>query len=194
MPSTSWVALTPRAKSSSARVTAPASPSPTTAWKVAPTSSARVRMRSTEPTGPAVRPSPRKEDLDDVGERVRVLERVRGVGVEDPAPVGAQLLDRLLRRGRSQGKCVGRTVHTGDLDARAQRLHDPAGDEHDRGHRGERDHDPDGAAGPLRRDSSRVNGCQDRAPRYPSTSRQQGLSRVTPRAVLVRCRRPRARR
>ena len=36
------------------------------------------------------------EDLDQVGPRVGVLERVRGVRVVEPTAVGAQLLDRLL--------------------------------------------------------------------------------------------------
>ncbi len=42
-------------------------------------------------------------DLDQVGDRVRVLEGVGGVGVEDAAAVGAELLDRLLAGGGEQG-------------------------------------------------------------------------------------------
>jgi hypothetical protein len=36
-------------------------------------------------------------DLEPVGERVGVFERVGGVGIEEPAAVGTQVLDRLLR-------------------------------------------------------------------------------------------------
>ena len=39
----------------------------------------------------------------EVGEPVGVLERVRGVGVEEAAAVGAELLDRLLRGDRAAG-------------------------------------------------------------------------------------------
>ncbi len=55
VPSTSWVASTPRAKSSSAAGTS----SPTTVWKDAPTSSASLRSPASAPTGAPTRPSPR---------------------------------------------------------------------------------------------------------------------------------------
>jgi len=40
-----------------------------------------------------------RDDLDEVGPGVGILERVGGVGVEDPAAVSAELLDRLLAGG-----------------------------------------------------------------------------------------------
>ena len=52
-----------------------------------------------------------------VGQRGRVLERVRGVGVEDAAAVRAQLLDRLLRGGRGQRDRRRAAVDAGDVDA-----------------------------------------------------------------------------
>ena len=44
-----------------------------------------------------------QEDLEQVGQRVRVLERVGGVGVVEAAAVGAELLDRLLAGDRAAG-------------------------------------------------------------------------------------------
>ena len=45
-----------------------------------------------------------REDLQQVGERRGVLERMRRVGVEEAAAVGAELLDRLLGRDRALGR------------------------------------------------------------------------------------------
>ena len=53
-----------------------------------------------------------------VGERRRVLERVRGVGVVEAAAVGAELLDRLLAGHRAAGEV---------LAAAGQRVHRPGG-------------------------------------------------------------------
>ncbi len=44
-----------------------------------------------------------QEDLDPVGPRVRILERVRRVHVVEPAAVGAEVLDRFLARHRAAG-------------------------------------------------------------------------------------------
>ena len=43
-----------------------------------------------------------RQHLQEIGERRGVLERVRRVGVEEAAAVGAQFLDRLLRSDRPQ--------------------------------------------------------------------------------------------
>ena len=59
VPSTSWVAFAPRAKSSSAVVTASAPLSPTTVWNDAPTSSARRRSVAVAVTDAPASPSPR---------------------------------------------------------------------------------------------------------------------------------------
>ena len=45
-----------------------------------------------------------QEHLEQVGERRRVLERVRRVGVDEAAAVGAQLLDHLLGGDRARGR------------------------------------------------------------------------------------------
>ena len=68
------------------------------------------RDHDAERAGQADRDDQQQEDLEQVGPGVRVLERVRGVGVEDPAAVGAQLLDRLLagRRGQRDRRLADR--------------------------------------------------------------------------------------
>ena len=47
-------------------------------------------------------------DLQEVRQRRRVLQRVRRVDVEEPASVGAELLDRHLRGRRADGDPLGR--------------------------------------------------------------------------------------
>ena len=44
-----------------------------------------------------------RHDLEQIGERRRILERVRRVGVEEAAAIGAEHLDGNLRRDRSDG-------------------------------------------------------------------------------------------
>ncbi len=80
-------------------------------------------------------------DLDQVGDRVRILERVRGVGVEQPAAVGAELLDRLLAGGgverdgllgafQGRGRCVGRQGLGFTQRDKGQGDHDRQGQQH----------------------------------------------------------------
>ena len=84
--------------------------------------------------------------LEEVRERRGVLERVRGVRVDDPAAVGAELLDRLLRGDRAQEDglraafeaCRGRGAGNG--------LRHALPDEHER--RDERDREQDVEGGP----------------------------------------------
>ena len=56
-----------------------------------------------------------QQELEEVAERGRVLERVSAVGVEEAAAVGAQLLDGLLRGDRPQGQELLRALEGGDL-------------------------------------------------------------------------------
>ena len=71
------------------------------------------RMARPWRTSPTMRPKAKTErdgddeqrpDLEDVGPGVRVLERMRGIGVEEAAAVGAELLDRLLARHRADAR------------------------------------------------------------------------------------------
>jgi hypothetical protein len=41
--------------------------------------------------------------LDEIGHGARMLEGMRGIGVEDATAIGAELLDRLLARHREEG-------------------------------------------------------------------------------------------
>ncbi len=71
----------------------------------------------------------------------RVRERVRGVDVEEVAPVRSQLLDRLHARVRAAGDLLRRAgdrVHVGEA---VGVLDDAGGEEHDREHEGERQED-----------------------------------------------------
>ena len=55
--------------------------------------------------------------LDKIGERRRIFQRVRGVGIEEPAPVGTQLFNRDLGCDRTHRDGLGGNgliVCTGD--------------------------------------------------------------------------------
>jgi len=62
------------------------------------------------------------DHLDQVGERRRVLERVRRVGVEEAAAVGAQHLDCLLRGDRAEREGLLGAFQRGRIDIGTQRL------------------------------------------------------------------------
>ena len=88
-----------------------------------------------------------QEDLDPVGPAVRVLERVRGVGVVETAAVGAEFLDDLLAGDRSAGDGLlpaGQRVD--DLVVQVEVLDRAAGDQDDRRNHRERQQDSNGAA------------------------------------------------
>ena len=85
-----------------------------------------------------------RDDLEEVGEAGRVLERVRRVRVRDPAAVRPELLDRLLA-------CDGRPIDRlrRSLDGRrvggaGQRLDDALAHEHERDDAREREEDAHG--------------------------------------------------
>ena len=63
-------------------------------WRVSPTILPKVYVN-------AARNYEDQEHRQQVAERSRVLERMRGVGVEEASPIGAQLLDGFLRSYRS---------------------------------------------------------------------------------------------
>jgi hypothetical protein len=81
-------------------------------------------------------------DLEDVGDRVRVLERMGGVGVVEAAAVGAELLDGDLRRNRSARHGLGdRAVDSRGDGAATEVLHQALRDEHEGEHETERQED-----------------------------------------------------
>ena len=78
------------------------------------------------------------EDLEGVREPVGILERMRGVGVEESSAVGAEILDGLHRGDRTlrdRLEAVGERVHD---RVPAEVLDCPVGDEHQRDHRADR--------------------------------------------------------
>ena len=92
-----------------------------------------------------------RQQLEEIRQRRRVLERVRGIDVEEAAAVGAELLDGDLRGdGTDRDDLLGqrglRRLHHRGLRGRTERLHDPLGDEDEREGEGERQQDVDGRA------------------------------------------------
>ncbi len=73
-----------------------------------------------------------QEDLEQVGPRVGVLERVGGVGVEEAAAVGAQLLDGLLRGDRAALHDLVAARDGGDRRRLGEVLDHPTDEQHDR--------------------------------------------------------------
>ena len=60
---------------------------------------------------------------------------MRGIGVEEPAPIGAELLDRLLACDRAEGDGLTRTLECRRVDVASQGLR------HSQRHEGERQDD-----------------------------------------------------
>ena len=87
-----------------------------------------------------------REHLEPVRERCRVLERVGGVGVEEAAAVGAQLLDPLLRGDRAVGDRLLRALERRDRLRAVPRLRDALPDEDERADDGDRQQDVQDAA------------------------------------------------
>jgi hypothetical protein len=63
-----------------------------------------------------------QDNLEEVRQRGRILERMRRVGVEEPAAVGAEHLDRDLRGDRADRDGLLGTLKRRRLDIRAERL------------------------------------------------------------------------
>ena len=82
-----------------------------------------------------------QHDLDQVGERRRVLEGMRGVGVEEAAAIGAEHLDGLLGGDRALGDRLLGAFERGRLDIGAEVLRHALPDEE------QRDDDARSAAG-----------------------------------------------
>ena len=71
-------------------------------------------------------------DLEEIGPGVRVLKRMSGIGVEEAAAVGAELLDDLLARHRSDRDRLFRAFERGRVDRAGKRLRHAQGDEDER--------------------------------------------------------------
>ena len=71
---------------------------------------AAVADHHAERVGKRERDQQDRDDLHEVRQRGRILEGMRGIGVEKAAAVGTELLDGFLRcdRAHGQGLCLGR--------------------------------------------------------------------------------------
>ncbi|CCK01647.1 Trichohyalin [Cronobacter sakazakii 701] len=75
---------------------------------------ARVAHRIAKGEAERCRDQENSQHLHDIGERGRVLKGVRGVGVKEAAAVGAEHLDRLLRRHRPHRQHLPRAFQRGE--------------------------------------------------------------------------------
>ncbi len=82
-------------------------------------------------------------DLEEVRPAGRVLERVRGVRIEEPAAVRAELLDDLLRGNRSARQVLGVAGERRDLGEAVEVLHHAARDQYDRADDRDREQQPE---------------------------------------------------
>src|SRR6266508_3876105 len=87
--------------------------------------------------------------LDEVVERRGVLERVRRVHVEEPAAVGAQLLDGDLARRRAAGDQLGRTLQCGHRGVTVEVLDHALAHEPEREQERHRQQDPHHGSGEV---------------------------------------------
>ena len=96
--------------------------------------------------------APMREDrhhLDEVGDRVGVLERMRGVGVEEAAAIGAEHLDGDLRGDRAERDRLLRAFERRRVDIGAERLRHAETDVDERQHDAERQQDVERGAGQI---------------------------------------------
>jgi hypothetical protein len=101
-----------------------------------------------------------RHHLDQVGDRVRVFERMRRVGVEEAAAIGAEHLDRQLRGNRADGNRLLGALERGGIDIGAHRLRHAEIDEHQRHDDAERQQDVEGGAGHIDPEiADRLAGC-----------------------------------
>ena len=116
-------------------------------------------------------------DLQHVGPGVGVLERMRRIGVEEAAAVGAELLDDLLARHRPDGNGLLRPFQRGRVDGAGERLRHAERDEDESEDERDRQEDVKGDArhiDPEIADSRRATSAQIRAPaRRPSRGRSR---------------------
>ena len=73
-----------------------------------------------------------RQHLDEVRDVAGVLERMRRIGVEEAAAIGAEHLDRDLRRDRAERDDLLRAFHRRRGDRAGERLRDAERDQHQR--------------------------------------------------------------
>ena len=94
---------------------------------------ARVPDHAPEGVGEPGRDEQYRQHLQEVGQRTRVLVRMRGVGIQKAAAVGAELLDALLGGDRAHGQGLGAArLDGGHVLISAEVLDHPLRDEHER--------------------------------------------------------------
>ena len=90
-----------------------------------------------------------RDDLHEIRQRSRVLERMRGIGVEEAAAIGAEHLDRDLRRDRPDRDGLLGAFERGRIDIGAERLRHALPDQEQRGHDADRQQHVERAAGDI---------------------------------------------
>ena len=87
-----------------------------------------------------------RDHLHEVRQRRRVLERMRGIGVEEAAAIGAEHLDRDLRGDRPDRDGLLGAFERGRIHVWAQRLRDALPDQEQRIDDADRQQDVERAA------------------------------------------------
>ena len=90
-----------------------------------------------------------RDHLHEVRQRGRVLERMRGVGVEEAAAIGAEHLDRDLRGDRADRDGLLGAFERGRIDIGAERLRHALPDQEQRVDDADRQQDVERAAGDI---------------------------------------------
>ena len=82
-----------------------------------------------------------EQDLDEVGDPGRILERMGRVDVEETTAIAGEQLDRLLGSDRTDGDRLADARQAARMQIVRQRLGNPGGDEQDRRDASEREND-----------------------------------------------------
>ena len=90
-----------------------------------------------------------RDDLQEVRQRGRVLERMRGIGVEEAAAIGAEHLDRDLRSDRADGDGLLGAFQRRRIDIGAERLRHALPDQEQRRDDADRHENVERAAGDI---------------------------------------------
>ena len=110
---------------------------------------ANVAYRAAEEENRGGRDDEQRPDLQDVGPDVRVLERMGGIGVEEAAAVGAELLDDFLARHRPDGDRLLRPFERGRIDRAGKRLRNAEGEQDEGADERDRQQDVERHAGHI---------------------------------------------
>ena len=90
-----------------------------------------------------------RDHLHQIGQRRRILEGMRGVGIEEPAAIGAEHLDGDLRGDRAHGDGLLGAFKRRRIDVGAERLRHALPDQEQREGNADRDQDVEGAASDI---------------------------------------------